>query len=135
MLRAALALLSIFFATAAQSVEDCRIRTLPPAAFASKPMPPVNHKGLRLAELQKLYRHFAGLPPRAAGMSYCADPLGFVYPWHTGETPTIYFPTDVSERCKAEVLAHEGAHVKGWPIDHPGGRVQRGTCQGARGTP
>lgn len=115
-------------AAAAQAAIDCRIRSLPPAYYAAKPFPAVEYRGLPLAELQRLYRRFAGLPPRAAGISYCADPIGFVYPWRKGAVPTIYFPTDVSDRCRREVLAHEGAHVKGWPLDHPNGRAQVGEC-------
>ncbi len=122
----------VVFGSPAFAVVDCRIRTLPPAHYASKALPPVRYKGLPLARLQTLYREFAGLPRRAAGVSYCADPIGFVYPWNRGHIPTIYFPTDVSERCLSEVLAHEEAHVKGWPLDHPNGRHQRGTCQRGR---
>jgi hypothetical protein len=114
--------------SAAHAETDCRIRALPPPAYANKPLPPVKYKGLPLAELQQLYRKFAGLPRRASGLDYCADPLGFVYPWETRDTPTIYYPTDVSAECKREVLAHEEAHAKGWPIDHPGARLQEGPC-------
>ncbi len=124
-LAAVAALLTV---SAAHAQTDCRIRAIPPASYAAKPMPPVKYKGLPLAELQKLYRQFAGLPRRAAGLDYCADPLGFVYPWETGDTPTIYYPTDVTAVCEREVLAHEEAHVKGWPIDHPGARLQNGPC-------
>ena len=125
-LAAAAALLTM---SAAHAEIDCRIRALPPASYANKPLPQVKYKGLPLAELQQLYRKFAGLPRRAAGLGYCADPLGFVYPWETNETPTIYYPTDVTPECKREVLAHEEAHAKGWPIDHPGARLQDGPCR------
>ena len=122
-------LVLIASATAVGAEPDCRIRSLSPAHYASKPLPAVKYRGLPLADLQRLYRRFAGLPPRAAGQNYCADPIGFVYPWKTGAVPTIYYPNDVSDRCRREVLAHEEAHVKGWPLDHPNARLQPGTCK------
>jgi hypothetical protein len=108
---------------------DCRIRAMPPSSFTSKPLPEVQYKGMPLAELQKVYRRFAGLPARASGLDYCADPLGFVYPWNMQGTPTIYYPTDVTDRCQREVIEHEQAHVRGWPLDHPGARLQTGPCK------
>ena len=116
-------------ATIAHAEVDCRIRAMPPASFTAKPLPNVNYKGLPLAQLQNLYRKYAGLPSRASGLDYCADPLGFVYPWNMEGTPTIYFPTDVSDRCQREVVEHEEAHVRGWPINHPGARLQTGPCK------
>lgn len=116
----------------AVAATDCRIRSMPPASFASKPLPDVNYKGMPLADLQKLYRSFAGLPARAPGLSYCADPIGFVYPWNKAGKPTIYYPTDVSARCQAEVLEHEEAHVKGWGLNHPNARTQNGSCKGGK---
>ncbi len=133
------AIATVLTVSSAYADTDCRIRAIPPASYASKPMPPVKYTGLPLAQLQRLYRQYAGLPQRAAGkpnraagLDYCADPLGFVYPWQTGETPTIYYPTDVSAECKSEVLAHEEAHVKGWPINHPGAHLQNGPCANSR---
>ena len=114
---------------AAHAAVDCRIRSLPPTSFASKPLPAVRYQGLPLADLQKLYRRMAGLPNRAAGVDYCAYPLGFVFPWKQRVVPTIYYPTDVSERCRREVIEHEEAHVKDWPINHPGARTQDGPCK------
>jgi hypothetical protein len=118
--------------TSANAETDCRIHALPPPWYADKPLPPVEYKGLPLADLQRLYRKFAGLPKRASGLDYCADPLGFVYPWGADTVPTIYYPTDVSERCRREVIAHEEAHVKGWPLNHPNGRLQNGPCKSRR---
>lgn len=133
MWRCVLAVLAaVLLVTRADAATDCRIRALPPPAYAAKPLPPVTYKGLPLADLQRLYRKFAGLPARASGLNYCADPLGFVYPWETDATPTIYYPTDVSERCRLEVLAHEEAHVKGWPLNHPNARLQEGPCKTKR---
>ena len=122
------ALAAALTATGTAAATDCRIRALPPPIYADKPLPPVNYRALPLAELQRLYRRFAGLPKRAAGLSYCADPLGFVYPWEPGAVPTIYYPSDVSDRCRREVIAHEEAHVKGWPMSHPNARLQTGPC-------
>jgi hypothetical protein len=122
------AVAAVLTISSAEAETDCRIRALPPASYASKPMPPVKYQAMPLAQLQKLYRQYAGLPRRAAGLDYCADPIGFVYPWETGVTPTIYYPTDVTPECKREVLAHEQAHVKGWPMNHPGAHLQNGPC-------
>jgi hypothetical protein len=108
---------------------DCRIRAMPPATYTARALPDVNYKGLPLAELQKVYRKYAGLPSRASGLDYCADPLGFVYPWNMAGTPTIYYPTDVSDRCQREVIEHEEAHVRGWPVNHPGAHLQSGPCK------
>jgi hypothetical protein len=122
----------VLLSTAANAAVDCRIRSMPPSSYASKPLPTVKHQGLPLADLQKLYRRMAGLPSRAPGLGYCADPLGFVYPWNKAGTPTIYFPTDVSDRCRREVIEHEEAHVKGWPLNHPQARTQAGPCKGGK---
>jgi hypothetical protein len=131
-----LALLSAVLLTAApvaaHAAVDCRIRAMPPASFASKPLPTVKYQGMPLADLQKLYRRMAGLPARAPGLSYCADPLGFVYPWKSSGTQTIYYPTDVTDRCRREVIEHEEAHVKGWGINHPSARLQVGPCKGGK---
>ena len=119
--------------TAASAAIDCRIRSMPPASFVAKQVPDnVRYKGMPLADLQKLYRRMAGLPKRAAGLDYCSDPLGFVYPWDGKGRPTIYYPTDVTDRCEAEVIQHEEAHVKGWAINHPGGNLQSGPCKGGK---
>jgi hypothetical protein len=127
-------LLALIAGTTLASAEiDCRIRAMPPASYAGKQLPDVNYKGLPLAELQKVYRKYAGLPSRASGLDYCADPLGFVYPWNMAGTPTIYYPTDVSDRCQREVIEHEEAHVLGWGLDHPGARLQSGPCKGKAG--
>ena len=117
------------FGTAAQAATDCRIRSMPPAHYASKPLPKVHYKGLPLSELQKVYRRIAKLPPRKAGLSYCADPLGFVFPSIPGVVPTIYYPTDVSKQCQREVIEHEEAHVKGWGQNHPNARTRAGPCK------
>jgi len=130
MVRSGLALIAVTMtASGVLAATDCRIRALPPASYAERPLPAVNYKGMPLASLQQLYRQLAGLPKRAAGLDYCADPLGFVYPWKDDTAvPTIYFPTNVTDRCRREVIAHEEAHVKGWPMNHPGRRLQVGPC-------
>ena len=126
----ALGLLSLTPAHAeAEAGIDCRIRALPPASYRSQPLPEVKYRAMPLAELQVLFRKLAGLPARAPGLDYCSDPLGFVYPWGKGETPTIYHPSDVSDRCRREVIEHEEAHVRGWPLDHPRARLQDGPCK------
>ena len=132
MLRWVLAGFAVFLVTGADAAIDCRIRSLPPSSYAAKPLPPVKYQGLPLADLQRLYRKFAGLPNRPAGLDYCAYPLGFVYPWKQRVVPTIYYPTDVSERCRREAIEHEEAHVKGWPLDHPSARTQDGPCKRQR---
>ena len=113
----------------ASAMIDCRIRSLPPLSYASKPLPAVEWKGLPLAELQRTFRRLAGLPAQAPGAGYCGDPLGFVYPWNGSDVPTIYFPNNVTERCRREVIEHESAHVKGWSLNHPNARTQIGPCR------
>lgn len=128
-----MAVAAVLVPAAAQAAVDCRIRSMPPASYVSKPLPAVKMNGLPLAKLQRLYRHLAGLPARASGLGYCGDPLGFVFPWNGAGAQTLYYPTDVSTRCQREVIEHELAHVKGWPMNHPDARTQVGPCRAANG--
>lgn len=133
LMRVLFALGLIAFSTGSEAAIDCRIRAMPPAQYSAQALPGVKYKGMQLADLQRLFRKFAGLPTRAPGLDYCSDPIGFVYPWDRSSTPTIYYPTDVTDRCQREVIAHEEAHVAGWPTNHPGARIQEGPCK-ARST-
>lgn len=107
---------------------DCRIKSMPPAKYATMNAPGYKMVGMPLIDLQKLY---AGLANQrwVGGNDYCKrGPIGFVDP---RGVPIIYFPSDATERCKAEVIEHEMAHIKGWPANHPNPRSTiNGPCSG-----
>lgn len=119
--------LALMLTSPAVAAVDCRIKYLAPDPYASGPVPAHELVGLPLAEVQARYRALAGMPTPPAGASYCKrGPLGFVD--SRGSVPVIYFPVDVTERCRREVIEHETAHVRGWPANHPGATVQVGPC-------
>lgn len=119
-LLAAAVLLPVLASQALAGGLDCRMKYLPPPSFASG-LVEVGRVALPLARLQEMHAGLTGKVFR--GVDECGT-LGFFDP----RGPTVYYASDVSDRCAAETILHEEAHARGWPADHPGATIQKGPC-------